>query len=246
MRTVERRRLSASTMAVLSSLATEVFDSPDPKAQAAALWKRKPREAFAEVRTVLKSMAGGRERCMYCEDNEGTDIEHFWPKSTYPEKAFSWSNYLLACSHCNSNHKRAKFPMTEGEPDLLDPTAEDPAQDPIRHLRLLPSNGEYKAIGPKGQPSIEVFDLNGEERGRKLPQGRRDTLLKLQLLLLDYDRCIQADDHVTAHQAKRAIINEPFPAVLRYLVDLARQPGGSKVLRPGVVEAIRRHGVAGW
>lgn len=207
-----------------------------------ALWKRQPEIAFSEVRAVLKAMAGGRERCMYCEDNEGTDIEHFWPKSKFPEKAFSWSNYLLACSHCNSNRKRAEFPMTDGEPDLLDPTAEDP----IKHLRLLPSNGKYQPIGPKGDPSIRVFDLNGEERKRKLPEGRRDTLLKLQLLLVDYDRLVKANDHARAHQTKRAIINEPFPAVLRFLVDLTQQPGGAAVLRPGVVQAIHRHRVAGW
>lgn len=245
MRAVVRGSLSESAMAVLSGLTTKVMGAADPKARAKALWKNRPEAAeaaFFEVRTKLQSMAGGRERCMYCEDNEGTDIEHFWPKSKYPEAAFSWSNYLLACSHCNSNYKRTKFPMTNGEPDLLDPSAEDP----VKHLQLLPSNGEYKAIGPKGVPSIEVFDLNGKERGRKLPQGRRDTLLKLQVLLLDYDRHIQAGEHDAAHQTKRAIINEPFPAVLRYLVDLAKQPGGIKVLREGVPGAIQRHRVAGW
>jgi uncharacterized protein (TIGR02646 family) len=172
MRSVTRRSLSTSTMAVLSDLTQEVAAAADPKRQAGVLWKNKPALAFSEVRTTLKRMAGGRERCMYCEDNEGTDIEHFWPKSVYPDKAFSWANYLLACSHCNSNCKRARFPTTDGLPDLLDPTADEEADKPTRHLRLLPSTGRYDSIGLKGTPSIEVFDLNGDERGRKLPQGR--------------------------------------------------------------------------
>lgn len=242
MRKVARLSLSPSAMARLSALTTDVVGAVDPKARAATLWGSKSKEAFSEVRGVLKEMAGGLERCMYCEHNEGTDIEHFWPKSEYPERAFDWPNYLSACSHCNSNHKRAKFPLSNGVPELLDPTVDEPSH----HLRLLPINGKYDPIGPKGKPSIEVFDLNGDERGRKLPQGRRDTLLKLQLLLLDYDRLVMADDHAAAHQTKRAIINEPFPAVLGFLVDLARQPGSAKVLRPGVVEAIQRHRVAGW
>lgn len=245
MRAVERRRLSAPTITVLEALTARVSAAPDPTAKAEALWNSRQKavaEAFYEVRATLKAMAGGRERCMYCEDNEGTDIEHFWPKSTYPDKAFSWSNYLLACAHCNSNHKRARFPMANGEPELLDPTTDAPSE----HLRLLPSSGKYQAIGPKGRPSIDVFDLNGEERGRKLPQGRRDTLLKLQLLLLHYDGFVASGEHDAAHHTKRAVINEPFPAVLRYLVDLAAQPGGAKVLRPGVAEAILRHRVAGW
>lgn len=246
MRAVQRRPLSASTLTELETLTAEVSRAPNPKLKAKVLWKSKPEAAFSEIRAKLKSMAGGLERCMYCEHNEGTDIEHFWPKSEYPEKAFSWSNYLLACSHCNSNYKRTKFPLTSGMPDLLDPTAEDPADDPVKHLRLLPSNGKYDPIGPKGEPSIEVFDLNGDERGRKIPQGRRDTLLKLQLLVLDYDQRIRAGEHDAAHQTKRAIINEPFPAVLRHLVEVAAQPGGAKALRPGVAEAILRHRVAGW
>lgn len=242
MRGVARPSLSATTMSALADLTAEVVGDLDPKSRAIALWKHKPQAAFSEVRAVLRRMAAGRERCMYCEENEGTDIEHFWPKSKHPEKAFSWLNYLLACSHCNSNHKRARFPMTGGEPDLLDPSADEPRE----HLRLLPVNGKYAAIGHKGGPSIEVFDLNGEQRGRKLPQGRRDTLVKLQVLLLAYDVFVDRGDHGDAHQTKRCIMNEPFPAVLRFLVDLAQQPGATQVLRPGVPEAIRRHRVAGW
>jgi hypothetical protein len=98
MRAVVRRPLSESTVAILSSLTTDVSSSADRKGRAAELWKAKPVKAFAEVRETLQAMAGGRTRCMYCEDNEGTDIEHFWPKSEHPEQAFSWSNYLLACA----------------------------------------------------------------------------------------------------------------------------------------------------
>lgn len=82
MRKVDRVPLSASMMAELSALTTDVVGAADPKARACALWDAKPKATFLEVRTVLRKMASGRERCMYCEDNEGTDIEHFWPKST--------------------------------------------------------------------------------------------------------------------------------------------------------------------
>jgi len=224
----------------------EVANATNSKNRAAELWKAKSKEAFAEIRGTLREMAGGRNRCMYCEDNEGTDIEHFWPKSEYPNRAFSWSNYLLACAYCNSNFKRTKFPTTNGQPDLLDPTAEDPADAPSKHLRLLPSNGKYNAIGPKGKPSIEVFDLNGDVRGRKLPEGRKDTLVKLQLLVLDYDRLVGISDHAKAHQTRQAITREPFPAVLHFLVDLAQKPVADLILRPGVSQAIRRHGIDHW
>lgn len=243
MRAVRRTPLSAATTTALNDLTAAVNASKSPKAEAERRWGNKaPAAAFREVRQALKTMAGGLDRCMYCEHNEGTDIEHFWPKGDFPAKAFEWSNYLLACGNCNSNHKRTQFPVESGEPLLLDPSTDDPRQ----HLRLLPTTGEYQAVGSKGPHSIVVFDLNGERRGRKLRQARRDTLLKLQVLLLDYDRLVATEQHGLAHRTKRAIINEPFSAVLRFLVDLSDRPGAAQVLRAGVPEAIRRHRVAGW
>jgi hypothetical protein len=41
------------------------------------------------VLTTLKAMMGARERCMYCLDSHGTDIEHFWPKMPYPQHMFT-------------------------------------------------------------------------------------------------------------------------------------------------------------
>lgn len=110
----------------------------------------------------------------------------------------------------------------------------------------MPTSGRYTPIGPKGEPSIRIFDLNGDERGRKLPEGRRDTFNKLQVLVIAYDNYVRNDNDVMAHNIKRAIINEPFAGVLAFLLDLARQANDDKTLQPGVAMAILRHRVAGW
>lgn len=80
------------------------------------------------ARATLKQMAGGRQRCMYCSDSAGTDIEHFWPKSVYPERMFQWLNMLLCCTGCGRDCKGIKFPLDNGNPALLDPTIDDPWQ----------------------------------------------------------------------------------------------------------------------
>lgn len=80
------------------------------------------------VRGTLKKMAGGRQRCMYCSDSAGTDIEHYWPKSVYPERMFQWLNMLLCCTGCGRDCKGIKFPLDNGNPALLDPTIDDPWQ----------------------------------------------------------------------------------------------------------------------
>lgn len=248
MRRIERLALEPATTATLDELTKNVVDGEDRKAKAQRLWNakassKKGKAAFDDVRKVLEAMATGRGRCMYCEDSYGTDIEHFYPKASYPEKAFTWENYLLACSHCNSNRKREKFPLQDdGSPALIDPTADDP----IEHLVLLPSNGKFRAIGPKGQPSIDVFGLNDTKNARNLPESRQGTLIKLQVLLKEYEECCSRGNEAQASLIKRTIENEPFSAVRVWLVSIARRATATRVLDARIVEIIRRRGVADW
>jgi hypothetical protein len=125
---------------------------------------------------------------------------------------------------------------------LIDPTAEDPSEQ----LAFLPTTGELKPIGPKGQPSIDVFGLNDAASPRKLPQARREALLKLQLIIEEYDARVTARDAAGSELAKQTIQDEPFPAVLAYLIALARVPGVKRALRPGIPALLRKHKIASW
>ena len=242
MRRVVRLPLPPAATMGLARLTAEVKSSPEPVNRAAELWRKKPKATFDEVRGALEAMATGRGRCMNCEDSLGTDIEHFYPKARYPRRAFSWTNYLLACSHCNSNLKRQRFPFLDRRPALLDPTTDDP----LDHLLFIPSTGELCSTGPKGLPSIDVFGLNDSATPRKLPRARRETFLKLQLLLEEYERCLAARDEPGATLAKQAIVDEPFLAVLGWLIRIAAGPAASDLLRPGVAEIVVRRGIATW
>ena len=74
------------------------------------------------VKRLLRQMAHGTERCMYCEDNLGTDIDHVEPLAVAPLRAFDWLNHLLACSYCNSHAKGRQYPCdADGHPLLIDP-----------------------------------------------------------------------------------------------------------------------------
>jgi len=148
------------------------------------VWRAASRaKGFQPVRETLKRMAGERERCMYCEDSHGMDIEHFWPKRGnpgYPEKAFVWSNLLLACAECN-RAKGTCFPLDEeGRPLLLDPTEDWP----IEHLTFVPKTCEFAAAfdergeeSVKGTKTLEVLPtLNYES----VTNGRRRTYRRLR------------------------------------------------------------------
>ncbi len=242
MRKIARPTLDRASQASLTKLSDQVRKAKEPKVEAVRLWDVKSKSAFQRIRKALETMAAGRARCMYCEDSFGTDIEHFYPKARYPKRAYRWDNYLLACSHCNSNLKRERFPFANRRPALIDPTAEDPADS----LAFLPTSGELAPKGVKGQPSIDVFGLNDSAAPRKLPQARRSAFLTLQLLLEDYDAKIAARDPAGAAFVKQAIQDQPFPAVLGWLLQIASVPGADQTLRPGIPSLLTKHGVATW
>jgi uncharacterized protein (TIGR02646 family) len=175
MRQIQRLLLGPRAIGILHERSTRVQKAAAPKQEAARLWGLRSNKTFHEINDVLEQMSLGRRRCMYCEDNEGTDIDHFWPKSTYPERAFDWDNYLLACSGCNSNYKRDQFPTKHGKPILLDPTTDDP----MEHMVLVPETGEFVDLTPRGAKSIAVFGLTREtlQRGRALAWALAEQLI---------------------------------------------------------------------
>src|SRR5689334_14410663 len=103
---LHRPQLSARSSKFLAKRSAKVAAAVEPAAEVRRLWKLRNNATFAEILGHLRTMAAGLTRCCYCEDSAGTDIEHFYPKVAYPDRAFSWPNYLLACSTCNSNFKR--------------------------------------------------------------------------------------------------------------------------------------------
>jgi uncharacterized protein (TIGR02646 family) len=214
---LHREPLSEETLSFLESRSEKVLAAGDRREEALRLWGLQDNKAFQEVRATLKSMAAGLERCMYCEDSAGTDIEHFWPKAAYPERAFSWTNYLLACSSCNSNYKREKFPLDAASvPLLIDPTAEEPGE----HLALSPTTGEYRARTPKGEQSIEVFGLYRDI----LEKGRRNAWVWIPGMLHHYDKACTEEDWRQATEVQRTICQAPFASVFVRFIEIATGP----------------------
>lgn len=72
--------------------------------------------AWQTFRDDLKSVFHGL--CAYCEQVDPGEVEHFRPKSRFPEKVYVWSNWLFSCHSCNQA-KREKWP-DEG---YIDPCA---------------------------------------------------------------------------------------------------------------------------
>lgn len=105
----------------------------------------------------LKEMFKGC--CAYCEgeydDTSYGEIEHFKPKSSYPELMFEYNNMNLACRICNTN-KKEKF-----DDKLINPTVENP-EEHLRYQTYL-----LKPLDERGKLTIDTFDINNKERLNK-------------------------------------------------------------------------------
>ncbi|NCS19780.1 MAG: HNH endonuclease [Microcystis aeruginosa G11-06] len=131
-------------------------------------------------------------KCAYCESKITVvtygAIEHFYPKSQYPDLTFTWKNLLLSCDKCNdANHKGTNFPLDDitGNPLLIDPT--DGVTDPNTHLEFIWDEiaklASVYGRDQRGTIVKDIFDLNGL-RGRKELINHRSQYIKKLLALL--------------------------------------------------------------
>lgn len=144
-----------------------------------------------EIKNRLVEMFHGK--CAYCESKITAitygHIEHFYPKGTYVDKTFEWSNLLLACDICNdAGHKGTKFPLdSNATPLLIDPT--DGITEPAEHLNFSWDAETYLASvygrDERGQTVERIFDLNGVN-GRKELIKHRSRYVKMLFACLKF------------------------------------------------------------
>lgn len=94
-------------------------------------------------------------KCAYCEaplDISGSymEVEHFFPKSKYPDKVVEWENLLPSCKRCNIK----KGNIDPNDYNLINPTTANPKE----HLSL----NKYRIIGLDkiGKNTVRLLNLN--------------------------------------------------------------------------------------
>lgn len=191
-------------------------------------------------------------KCGYCEmhlSDQG-DVEHFAPKAQvhvraadgrtlqftpgYWWLAYRWDNYLVACSTCNTSHKRNLFPTEPpltGPPDERappDPLLLDPFGpiDPADHLAFDRLGGVSARDGsPRGRATIETLRL---DRAR-LYERRAQRAADVDIILKSHLHQLEAD-----WSRGRSLL-----PMARKIVDLgADRHCHAAVVRPLIVEAL--------
>lgn len=146
----------------------------NPELTASQFWSSVRAQVRADTQALYTAFHG---KCAYCEAKmahvSSPHVEHYRPKNKFPDRVFDWQNWLLSCGRCNDK-KWAHFPDCDGQPCLLDPTAEDPSM----HLDF--SGARVLGKTHRGEETIKLVGLNRSP----LEDERALWLVKINLLLL--------------------------------------------------------------
>ena len=107
--------------------------------------------------------------CAYCEADCKGEVDHFRPKSRFPELVYEWSNWLFACHDCN-HAKLFKWPAR----GYVDPCANSESARPEHFFEfdtltgeILPKVSLSQTRRRKAQNTISDLGLNDHHHLRK-------------------------------------------------------------------------------
>lgn len=170
---------------------------------------------WTRFRDVLRCRFHGI--CGYCEeavDQSKASVDHFMPKSKFPELVYEWSNWVFACQPCNQS-KGDKWPNG----GYVDPCAcsqlerpEDYFDFDIYSREILPKQGLSPERRSKAKITIDDMKLNDHKHLQK----RRDQIKLVKLLLSfladtphpdieQYARCLTDRDHELSSVARKVL-----------------------------------------
>jgi hypothetical protein len=163
--------------------------STNPSVTKEQIKKAQNKYRHDQIKSELVKMFHGK--CAYCESKITVvtygAIEHFCPKSEYPDLTFEWTNLLLSCDVCNdAGHKGTNFPLDiNGNPLLIDPT--DGITDPNMHLEFswdaIAGMANVYGRDDRGKTVEAIFDLNGMKGRKELVDHRSKYVKRLCALL---------------------------------------------------------------
>jgi uncharacterized protein (TIGR02646 family) len=177
-----------------------------------------------EIWQKIESMQG--KRCAYCENSFSglqRHIDHFRPRSRFPQDTFNWFNLFGSCSAQNScgNHKDAgtNLQPNYNPDDLIKPDVDDPAEYLMFSSdgSVTPKAGLLPVQIQKAQLTIDVFGLNGSLR-----QVRETVLIgykeTAEYFLVELRSQMPAEDWQSLYQDKlREIETQPFCTAIKQL-----------------------------
>lgn len=246
------RPLSAAEMEVLARctdqlLATGVY--ADWVAAVARSWS--PRRVGTARQAAFDARPRG-DRCVYCQDNEGRELDHLRPKTLHPLLAYCWSNLIPACSTCGGAAFKGALDavLDPAQPKgwreisrqrgagAAGPLAAPPngvtawwnprLADPLRAMRLDIVGGSF-LFDVTAAPGTADFarmswtlEVLGLNRRSSLVRQRSSAFLSYMGWLRDVVACQQAGDSAAVARLRADLPNRSQPVVW---AEMKRQRG---------------------
>jgi len=167
-----------------------------------------------QVKDSLKIMFSGK--CAYCESHISHigfgHIEHFRPKSKFPDLCFEWENLMLGCEICNGKrYKGDKFPESDEAGPFINPVEENP--DEFFDFEFDAETGTANVI-----PQTERANITEVELGLNRPELVRRRSSIVRLLVHIAIKAEQGDIVFIEEIKRRCAKDEEYAAFARALV----------------------------
>lgn len=154
-----------------------------------------------DIKNVLFTMSS--EKCVFCEgkpgENGNIEIEHFIPKSIYPQVTFDWHNLLPSCRKCNESKSTLDTTL---EP-IINPCEDDPENFfEYDYLFIRPKHSLVdKTIAER---TIDEVSLNSP----RLFNARADILFNLSSYLMTAENHIKDIEESSSPRVQRNKLNK--------------------------------------
>ncbi len=93
--------LSPEEARSLRELQAQIDAAPDHGARVSRALSQWNVAALGGARDKLMAARPRLERCVYCEDSLGKQLDHLRPRTTCPELTWAFTNLVVACDCCN-------------------------------------------------------------------------------------------------------------------------------------------------
>jgi len=188
---------------------------------------------FQEIKKCLTAMCNSTRRCVYCEDSLGDEVEHIYPKDIYPDKCFSWNNYVYACGPCNGpkNNKFAVFKNDDGSFVEVNPPKGTPASEPPK--------GEAALINPKVENPLNfaILDLAGTFKFYPLPNLNTKDKKKVEYTFNEVLRLNEAERE-PLRQARENAYENYSARLFKYVSK--KKAGESQAVLEKIIDGIQK------
>ena len=130
-------------------------------------WHQRNNQSVRDL--ILPALQEMNQRhCSFCDafpllGQSLEPIEHFKPKITFPEEAFSWSNLYYCCEHCQ-NSKKSVWNSSFLRPDASDYEFDVYFEFDHTTGQMRPNQSSDEKAQTRARETINAYDLDGKSR----------------------------------------------------------------------------------